>query len=225
MERAALYQIRSVSKHYRKGPEIIRAVDCVSLDISRGEFLAIQGPSGSGKSTLLHLIGALDLPTSGEIIFDGNNITRLNDKALSILRGSQIGFIFQSFNLIPELDILQNVTLPLKYARRRDREEIQVLEIIKALGLTDRLHHRPGELSGGEEQRVAIARALINNPDVILADEPTGNLDTQNRDVLLELFKNLHADGQTIVIVTHDPVVAQAARRQLRMKDGRIVEE
>jgi putative ABC transport system ATP-binding protein len=225
MERVILFQIRAVSKHYRKGPEIIRAVDFVSLDIPRGEFLAIQGPSGSGKSTLLHLIGGLDLPTSGEIIFDGNDITRLNDRALSILRGNHFGFVFQSFNLIPELDILQNVTLPLKYARKRNRRGNHVLEIIEALGLTDRLHHRPSELSGGEEQRVAFARALVNNPDVILADEPTGNLDTQNRDVLLDLFKNLHTDGQTIVIVTHDPVVAQAARRQLMMKDGRILEE
>jgi putative ABC transport system ATP-binding protein len=225
MERVILFQIRAVSKHYRKGPEIIRAVDFVSLDIPRGEFLAIQGPSGSGKSTLLHLIVGLDLPTSGEIIFDGNDITRLNDRALSILRGNHFGFVFQSFNLIPELDILQNVTLPLKYARKRNRRGNHVLEIIEALGLTDRLHHRPSELSGGEEQRVAFARALVNNPDVILADEPTGNLDTQNRDVLLDLFKNLHTDGQTIVIVTHDPVVAQAARRQLMMKDGRILEE
>jgi putative ABC transport system ATP-binding protein len=218
-----LIELCQVSKHFRKGPETIRAVDQVSLQVRRGDFIAIQGPSGSGKSTLLHLMGALDWPTTGQILLGGRDISRLGDRALSALRRERLGFVFQSFNLIPDLDTLHNVALPLKYAGvdRKERER-RALAVLEAVGMTHRLAHRPGELSGGEEQRVAIARALVNRPAVILADEPTGNLDSHNREALLHLFADLHGRGQTIIVVTHNAEVAQAAMRQWQMRDGRL---
>src|SRR3990172_9937151 len=218
----ALVELWDVSRHFRKGAGIIRAVDRVCLQVSPGEFLAIQGPSGSGKSTLLHLIGALDWPTEGDVIFNGVNLSRLSDRSLSKLRSQQIGIVFQSFNLIPDMNVLENVALPLKYAGAKNDREKRALEVIEAVGLLDRANHRPNELSGGEEQRVAFARALVNQPDILLADEPTGNLDSQNRAMILDIFHSVHARGQTIIVVTHDPTVADAAQRKLWMLDGKI---
>jgi putative ABC transport system ATP-binding protein len=217
-------ELNQVSRYYQKGSETIRAVEDVSLQIQSGDFIAIQGPSGSGKSTLMHLVGALDWPTQGQILFAGQDISKMNDRSLSLLRLKRIGFIFQSFNLIPDLDVLQNVALPLKYAgvKKQEREE-QVRHALETVRMGHRLNHLPGELSGGEEQRVTIARALVHRPDVILADEPTGNLDFTNRDNMLTLFADLHAAGQTIVVVTHDPIVAQAASHQWRMQDGKLL--
>jgi putative ABC transport system ATP-binding protein len=221
-----LFELNQVSKYFSKGVDVIRAVHQVSLQVQMGDFIAIQGPSGSGKSTLLNLMGTLDLPTYGQLLVTGKDVNRLRDWELTRIRQKIIGFVFQSFNLIPDLNILENIEMPLKYAGMGKCErEKRARESLESFGMAHRLNHLPTELSSGEEQRVAIARALVNNPDVILADEPTGNLDTQNRDVLLELFKDLHAKGQTIVVVTHDPMVAQAARRQLRMKDGHIFPE
>jgi putative ABC transport system ATP-binding protein len=218
-----MIELTQVSKHFTKGSETIRAVDGVSLGVQRGDFIAIQGPSGSGKSTLLHLIGALDWLTQGQIIFAGQNISKMKDRSLSQLRRERVGFIFQSFNLISDLDVLQNVALPLKYAgvKRSEREE-RAQQALDTMGMLHRLSHYPSELSGGEEQRVAIARALVNRPDVILADEPTGNLDTDNRDNLLDLFADLHTSGQTIVVVTHDAIVAQRAVRRYWMQNGKL---
>jgi putative ABC transport system ATP-binding protein len=221
-----LFELNQVSKYFSKGVDVIRSVHQVSLQVQMGDFIAIQGPSGSGKSTLLNLMGTLDLPTYGQLLVTGKDVNRLRDWELTRIRQKIIGFVFQSFNLIPDLNILENIEMPLKYAGMGKCErEKRARESLESFGMAHRLNHLPTELSSGEEQRVAIARALVNNPDVILADEPTGNLDTQNRDVLLELFKDLHAKGQTIVVVTHDPMVAQAARRQLRMKDGHIFPE
>jgi putative ABC transport system ATP-binding protein len=221
-----LFELNQVSKYFSKGVDVIRAVHQVSLQVQMGDFIAIQGPSGSGKSTLLNIMGTLDLPTYGQLLVTGKDVNRLRDWELTRIRQKIIGFVFQSFNLIPDLNILENIEMPLKYAGMGKCErEKRARESLESFGMAHRLNHLPTELSSGEEQRVAIARALVNNPDVILADEPTGNLDTQNRDVLLELFKDLHAKGQTIVVVTHDPMVAQAARRQLRMKDGHIFPE
>lgn len=218
-----IIELKDVSKHYHKQKEVIHAVDGVSLNIERGDFVSIQGRSGSGKTTLLHLLGALDWPTNGKVLFGGQEISNMNDLALSRLRCAQIGFVFQSFNLIPDLDVLQNVALPLKYAGiSRDEREEHARATLETVEMAHRLNHYPGELSGGEEQRVAIARALVNHPDVILADEPTGNLDTANRDALLDLFADLHANGQTIVVVTHDVHVAQKATCHYWMQNGKL---
>lgn len=216
-------ELCSVSKSFQKGPETIRAVDNVSLKIQAGDFIAIQGSSGSGKSTLLHLIGALDRPTQGQILFAGIDIVHLSDAELSALR-RRIGFVFQSFNLISDLTVLQNVSLPLKYANVKQNERDRYAQIaLETVGMAHRLAHRPSELSGGEEQRVAIARAIISKPELILADEPTGNLDTHNREIVLSVLKELNSRGQTIVIVTHDQVVADASKERLLMQDGRLI--
>ncbi len=219
----SMIELTQISKYFVKGPETIRAVDGISLIVQQGDFIAIQGPSGSGKSTLLHLIGALDWPTQGKILFGGQEISRMSDNALSRLRRERLGFVFQSFNLISDLSVLQNVALPLKYAgvKKNDREE-RAKHALEAVGMSHRLTHYPSELSGGEEQRTAIARALVNQPDVILADEPTGNLDTANRDALLDLFEDLHSKGQTLVFVTHDSDVAQKASHRYWMQNGKL---
>ncbi len=216
---------QNVSKIYPMGKVHVTALDDVSFSIDEGEFVAIMGPSGSGKSTLMNLIGCLDKPTSGVISINGTDISRLSDRQLARLRGSQIGFVFQTFNLIPRITALANVMLPMTFVgnlspRERQRRAAQLLE---SVGLGARLHHLPSELSGGERQRVAIARALANDPKIILADEPTGNLDTKTGQAILDLFVELHKGGRTIVVVTHDATVASHARRILKLLDGKIV--
>jgi putative ABC transport system ATP-binding protein len=216
---------QNVTKIYHMDKVHVVALDGVSFSIDEGEFVAIMGPSGSGKSTLMNLIGCLDKPTSGTISIDGTDISRLNDRQLARLRGSQIGFVFQTFNLIPRIDALANVMLPMTFTekippkQRRARAQ-QLLEIV---GLGQRLHHLPSELSGGERQRVAIARALANDPKILLSDEPTGNLDTKTGKTILELFVELNKGGRTVVVVTHDAAVASYARRIIRLLDGKIV--
>jgi len=220
----ALIEVRDVRKTYRLGPQEIHALDGVSMDIEAGEYLAIIGPSGSGKSTLMHLLGCLDVPSTGRIAIDGIDIGQAGNTALSRIRNEKIGFVFQSFNLLPKLDVLENVELPMVYGGVARRERAQrALEALERVGLGERARHRPGQLSGGQAQRVAIARALVNRPKLVLADEPTGALDSKTGEAILELFRELSGQGNTIALVTHDPKIAAAAPRRVRLLDGKIV--
>ncbi|MBJ7259173.1 MAG: ABC transporter ATP-binding protein [Chthoniobacterales bacterium] len=218
--------MHDVRKVYGSGPDPVAALDGVSLTIGAGEFVAITGASGSGKSTLMHLVGCLDTPTSGRVAVAGEDISTAGSDRLARLRNRSIGFVFQAFNLLPRLDVQRNIELPLVYAGvpRRERQRL-ALEAAAKVNLTDRLAHRPSQLSGGQCQRVAVARALVNDPALILADEPTGNLDTANGADVLRLLAALHAAGRTIVLVTHDPAVAARAARVVEMSDGRIVKD
>jgi putative ABC transport system ATP-binding protein len=194
------------------------------LDIAAGEFVALIGPSGSGKSTLMHILGCLDTPTTGTVTLDGVAISRASTRELPAIRNQKIGFVFQFFNLLPKLNVLQNVELPMVYAGVPAGQRLACAHAaLQAVGMENRLKHRPSQLSGGQTQRAAIARALVNNPKIILADEPTGNLDTHTGEAILELFHNLHRQGRTIAIVTHDPEIARIAQRQIEIRDGRIV--
>lgn len=216
-------RIEGVSKHYLVGGNQVKALDGVDLTISRGEFVAIMGPSGSGKSTMMNILGCLDTPTEGRYRLNGIDVSNMDDDALSDVRGREIGFVFQSFNLLPRYDALENVALPLLYAGvPRDERFSRAEEALIRVGLGERLHHKPNELSGGQRQRVAIARALINNPSIILADEPTGNLDTRTSDEIMALFAKINAAGNTVVLVTHEEDVAECAGRIVRLRDGRI---
>lgn len=218
-----MIELRNVSKLYRMGNNTVKALDEVSLSIGEGEFVAIRGPSGSGKSTLMHLLGFLDSPTSGEIVFDGQNVAGATTRERALLRSHKIGFIFQSFNLLPRLTVLQNVMLPVSYSRRRDPDARQkALTSLTQVGMADRMHHRPSQLSGGQRQRVAIARALINEPKILLADEPTGNLDSHTANVIMELFSVLNGQGRTVILVTHDSKLAGYCAREISVLDGRI---
>ncbi len=220
----ALIELVNVSKTYQLGDSVVHALADVSLQIEGGEFCAIIGPSGSGKSTLMHILGCLDTPTGGTVTIDGVVVTAASTDDLPVIRNQKIGFVFQAFNLLPKLTVLQNVELPLIYAGRPAAERHRrARAALEAVGLADRLHHRPGQLSGGQTQRAAIARALVNEPRIILADEPTGNLDTQNGRQILNLFHDLHRQGRTIAIVTHDPAIAAVADRRIEIRDGRIV--
>ena len=219
----ALVELRNVSKIYRVGEEEIRALDNISLDIESGEFISIIGPSGSGKSTLMHILGCLDSPTQGTICLDGTMIQNATAKQLASIRNQKIGFVFQFFNLLPKLNVQQNVELPMVYSgvssrERRDR----AMTALKMVDLENRSRHRPMQLSGGQQQRVAIARALVNNPKIIFADEPTGNLDSHTGEAILELFRKLSQEGRTIALVTHDPEIAAVTPRRIEIRDGKI---
>ncbi|WP_162052860.1 ABC transporter ATP-binding protein [Pontibacter pamirensis] len=212
-----------ISKIYRMGAETIHALKSVSIKISKGEYVAFMGPSGSGKSTFMNIIGCLDTPTGGTYILNGNDVSNMTDNELAEVRNKEIGFVFQTFNLLPRQTSLENVALPLIYAGygKSDREE-KAQRALESVGLGTRGKHKPNELSGGQRQRVAIARALINNPSIILADEPTGNLDSKTSYEIMELFEDLHSKGNTIIMVTHEEDIAKYAHRIIRMRDGLI---
>ena len=222
-----LIEITDVTKTYDMGVEVqVKALDNVSISIRTGEYVAIMGPSGSGKSTLMNLIGCLDTPSSGSYKLKGREIGSMSDDELAHIRNREIGFIFQTFNLLPRTDALQNVELPLIYsgvARRERHERAKVA--LESVGLGDRMHHRPNEMSGGQRQRVAIARALVNKPSILLADEPTGNLDSKTGDEIMDVVDKLHASGNTIILVTHEEDLALRAARVVRLRDGHIVSD
>jgi putative ABC transport system ATP-binding protein len=219
----AVIRIRDLTREYRMGSERILALRGVTLEIHRNEYVAIMGPSGSGKSTMMNVLGCLDTPTAGEYWLNGEEVSRLTDDALARVRNREIGFVFQTFNLLPRATALHNVELPLVYAgvRARDRRE-RAAEALDRVGLGERMHHRPNELSGGQRQRVAIARALVNRPSILLADEPTGNLDSVTSDEIMEVFAALHAGGQTVIMVTHEPDIAARAQRRIVLRDGQV---
>lgn len=220
-----LIDLKDIVKVYHMDGEDVRALDGVSLTVNAGDYVAIMGPSGSGKSTLMNIIGCLDTPTSGSYRLAGNEIALANDDELAAIRNRQIGFVFQTFNLLPRATALKNVELPLVYAGvPPDERRVRALEVLAAVGLAKRAHHKPNEMSGGERQRVAIARALVNRPAVILADEPTGNLDTKVGEEIMAVFKEINDAGNTLIVVTHDPDIAAKARRVIYLRDGRIVQ-
>ena len=220
-----LIEARELAKTYRLGQVDVAALRGVDVDVRAGEFIAITGPSGSGKSTLMHILGCLDTPTSGTYRLDGEDVSGLSGRQLAQVRNRKVGFVFQTFNLMPRLTVEENVALPLKYRGGVPRSErrARALRLLERLGLTPRVGHRPDELSGGERQRVAIARALVGEPAILMADEPTGNLDSASGAEVLQTFAELHGAGHTIVLVTHDPNVAARAERVIQMSDGRVV--
>jgi ABC-type lipoprotein export system ATPase subunit len=219
----AMIEFRGVSKHYQMGSNLVKALDDVHFTIEEGEFIAIRGPSGSGKSTLMHLLGFLDQPTKGEIYLDQKKLSEIGPNERAMIRSEKIGFVFQTFNLLPRLNVLKNVLLPLAYRRTSDIDKEKVWAALDEVGMRERAHHRPSQLSGGQRQRVAIARALINDPRIILADEPTGNLDSQTANTIMDLFKKLNEKGRTVIIVTHDAHIAQHSQRQIQVFDGKLV--
>jgi putative ABC transport system ATP-binding protein len=217
-------RIENLTRFYTIGEETVRALNGINLSIQKNEYVALMGPSGSGKSTLMNIIGCLDTPTSGEYFLNGPNVAQLSDSELAAIRNKEIGFVFQTFNLLPRLTALQNVALPLVYAGIPEAERLKkAKEVLEQVGLGDRIKHRPNELSGGQRQRVAVARALVNHPSIILADEPTGNLDTKTSEEIMQLLDIIHQAGNTIVLVTHEEDIALHAKRVVRMRDG-IVE-
>jgi putative ABC transport system ATP-binding protein len=226
MKQDNVIQARELCKVYQMGEVEVRALCGVNLDIKRGEVLAIMGPSGSGKSTLMNLLGCLDRPTSGEYILDGETVSHLNDDQLAEIRNRKVGFVFQNFNLLPRMTALGNVELPLRYSGQNGNRQEKAKKSLQAVGLADRMNHKPMELSGGQQQRVAIARALVNNPAIIMADEPTGNLDSKSGKEIMDLLVNLNKQsGTTLIIVTHDPNVAARAKRVIHLYDGAIVKD
>ena len=219
-------QLSGIKKIYHVGDQDLAALDGIDLNIMKGEFAALMGPSGSGKSTLMNILGCLDRPTIGSYKLDGEEVANLSDDELAITRNRKIGFVFQNFNLLSRISAAENVALPLVYAGvgGKEREE-RAMHFLEAVGLGDRAHHQPNELSGGQRQRVAIARALVNEPHIIMADEPTGNLDTKSTHEIMEIFEKLHAEGRTIILVTHEPEIAACASRQLLVRDGKITRD
>ncbi|HBG86175.1 MAG TPA: macrolide ABC transporter ATP-binding protein [Marinilabiliaceae bacterium] len=216
-------EIEKIEKNYQVGNQIVRALQGVSTNIVKGDYVAIMGPSGSGKSTLMNIIGALDTPSAGTYILNGTDVSRLTDERLAEIRNKEIGFVFQTFNLLHQYNALENVVLPLIYAgvQKQERKE-RGIEALQKVGLADRMEHKPNELSGGQRQRVAVARALINTPSIILADEPTGNLDSKTSIDIMRLFAKIHASGNTIILVTHEEDIARHAHRIIRLRDGQI---
>ena len=224
MENKKIIELKKVEKYYEMGDAIVKALDCIDIEIDKGDFVAIMGPSGSGKSTSMNLIGSLDYSTKGNILLDGEDIQNLDESELAQLRGQKIGFIFQQFNLIPNLTTKENVMLPMLFQNmeKEDRKE-RAEEVLMAVDLGDRMEHYPNQLSGGQQQRVAIARALANNPDIILADEPTGNLDTKTGDKVMDFLTDLNKKGKTIIMVTHDPELAEKyANTIYSVRDGKV---
>tara|TARA_B100001027_G_C16165757_1_gene284653 strand:- start:60 stop:749 length:690 start_codon:yes stop_codon:yes gene_type:complete len=221
-----LISLKRIYKIYNVGGEEVRALDGIDLDINENEYLAIMGPSGSGKSTLMNMVGCLDTPTSGIYEFEGEMVQVMDDSQLASIRNRKIGFVFQTFNLLPKATAQHNVEIPLVYANIRKRQRVEMAsKALESVGLSDRSHHRPNELSGGQRQRVAIARALVNNPSIILADEPTGNLDSKSGHEIMNILDDLHREGNTIILVTHEDDIAQRAHRVIRLLDGEITED
>ncbi len=219
-----ILRLENVFKIYQMEEIMVKALDDVSLTIEEGEFVSITGPSGSGKSTLMHIIGCLDVPTSGRVILENHEVSKMTEGELAKIRNKKIGFVFQQFNLLPKTSALENVSIPLIYNGTSEAEiQKRAKEALEKVGLGDRLYHHPNQLSGGQQQKVAIARALIANPTIILADEPTGNLDSKSGVEIMEIFQKLYQHGRTIILVTHDPNIASQAERTIRLKDGKIV--
>jgi putative ABC transport system ATP-binding protein len=221
---ADVLRLVSVSKVYGSGDAAVRALDDVSFTVAHGDFIAVMGPSGSGKSTLMNIIGCLDVPSTGEYWFGGENVARMSERELARVRNRRIGFVFQQFQLLSRMSAWRNVELPLLYRSARDRRGT-AMRVLEQVGLSDRVDHKPTELSGGQQQRVAIARALVTDPDLILADEPTGNLDSGSSREILQVLRDLNRGGRTVVLITHDPNVAAVARRVVLMGDGRLKEQ
>lgn len=221
-----IIQITNVTKHYRMGKTLVKALNGLSLDIYKNEYVALMGPSGSGKSTLMNILGCLDTPTSGSYWLNGQEVANMSDNELAEVRNKEIGFVFQTFNLLPRLTALGNVAIPLIYGGvpKKEREQ-RATDMLDAVGLGDRNHHKPNELSGGQRQRVAIARALINRPSIILADEPTGNLDSKTSVEIMQMLNKIHRDGNTVIMVTHEEEMAMYAHRIIRLKDGVIEQD
>ena len=218
-----IIEVKNLARHFRVGSELIKAIKQIDLSIQQNEFVALMGQSGSGKSTLMNILGCLDTPTDGAYTLNNHQVSKLRDNDLAEIRNKEIGFVFQTFNLLPRSTALENVMLPLVYAgiSKEDREE-RALTALDKVGLADRVNHRPNELSGGQRQRVAVARALVNNPSIILADEPTGNLDSATSIEIMALFQDIHKNGNTVIIVTHEEDIAQYAHRIVRLKDGEV---
>jgi putative ABC transport system ATP-binding protein len=217
--------LREITRDFKLGGQTVHVLKGIDLDIKRGEYVALMGPSGSGKSTLMNLLGCLDTPTSGTYVLADRDVSRMGEQQLAEVRNQEIGFVFQTFNLIPRQTALDNVALPLVYAGIGKEERLErAAEVLRSVGLGDRMHHQPNQLSGGQRQRVAIARALVNKPSLILADEPTGNLDSTTSDEILKLFDEIHAAGNTLVVVTHEEEVARHAKRVIRLRDGIIAD-
>jgi putative ABC transport system ATP-binding protein len=215
--------LRNITKHYQVGTQVVKALRGVDIDIKKGEYVAIMGPSGSGKSTLMNVLGALDTPTDGDYFLNGTNVSLLSDEQLAQIRNREIGFVFQTFNLLPRYNALENVMLPLIYGGTpKPERKARALEVIENVGLSDRYKHKPNELSGGQRQRVAVARALVNNPSIILADEPTGNLDSKTSVDIMRLMEKIHSEGNTIIVVTHEEDIASMAQRIIRLRDGLV---
>ncbi|HOG05554.1 MAG: ABC transporter ATP-binding protein [Paludibacter sp.] len=218
-----LIKIQNLSKDYVMGEMVVPALIDINLQIQKNEYVAIMGPSGSGKSTLMNILGCLDTPTSGQYFFNGTDVSVLDDDSLSVMRNKEIGFVFQNFNLLPKLNALQNVEMPLIYAGVKSEERKRsALEALEKVGLSDRMHHKPSELSGGQRQRVAIARALVTKPGILLADEPTGALDSKTGEEIMVLFRQLHEEGNTVIVITHEQEIANHANRTIHIRDGRV---